>query len=372
MNHPRLGILVRLFLTLFVLLGFNLNNSSAQTTAGVSAGGTVMPDLFTGTMSYAIPIEVPPGRNGMQPGLSLVYQSSRGNGWLGVGWELEVGAIERNIKYGVNYTADDYLLRLAGATVELVFIGFDASNNREYRAKIESSFMRVKKLRTGGWEVTDKTGKRYLFGQTVASRQVNPSASPQIFKWCLDRVEDTDGNYMTFTYVKDQNQIYLDRIDYTGHSTLSATNYVKFYTETRTDAPAMYTLNYSVVMAKRLKTIDVVANGLRQRVYKLSYGYYSSSTGRSLLAGVQLYDKNATVDASGTVTGGNALPASTFTKTYASNSWSNTLGWSTSPYYALDNLSDGNESVVTGVLPQLILDRCFPVFCTPLPVELSG
>ena len=63
-----------------------------------SSGGsdTALPDLFTGAMSYQIPIEVPPGRNGMDPGLTLSYNSRRGNGWVGVGWELEVGAIERS------------------------------------------------------------------------------------------------------------------------------------------------------------------------------------------------------------------------------------------------------------------------------------
>jgi len=48
--------------------------------------GAVTPDLFTGTMSYSIPIEVPEGRKGMSPGLSLDYRSNNGNGWVGMGW----------------------------------------------------------------------------------------------------------------------------------------------------------------------------------------------------------------------------------------------------------------------------------------------
>ena len=41
-----------------------------------------------GAAGYQIAIEVPPGRAGMQPDISLGYSSSRGNGWLGRGWSL--------------------------------------------------------------------------------------------------------------------------------------------------------------------------------------------------------------------------------------------------------------------------------------------
>jgi hypothetical protein len=64
---------------------------------------------FSGTAVYSIPIEVPPGRNGIAPNLALVYNSMAGNGWLGVGWNLDMGAIQRSIKFGVNYTSNDFI-----------------------------------------------------------------------------------------------------------------------------------------------------------------------------------------------------------------------------------------------------------------------
>lgn len=106
--------------------------------------GMVQPesDLFTGGMRLSIPIEVPFGRNGMSPDLKLVYRSSKGNGWVGMGWELEITAIERNSRLGVGFDKDDYVLIKGGGTQEIVNIG-----NNVYRAKIEGNFTRaIKKI----------------------------------------------------------------------------------------------------------------------------------------------------------------------------------------------------------------------------------
>jgi hypothetical protein len=116
---------------------------------------------------------------------------------------------------------------------------------------------------------------------------------------------------MTGSYTKDRGEIYLSRIDYTGNAALSPSNYVQFYLETRPDAPPMFTAKASVVTAYRLKTIDVWGNGSRVRAYALGYTN-PGATFRSILASVQQYGTDATVDASGTVTGGTALPATTF------------------------------------------------------------
>ena len=120
------------------------------------------PDIFTGTMSYSIPIKVPPGRNGMTPDITLTYRSSNGNGWIGVGWELEMGAIQRSTRWGVDYTNEDdhhsYQLRKAGSTMDLIF----APTDNFYHAKIESEFTRTRKLTDSYgrvyWEATNKSG----------------------------------------------------------------------------------------------------------------------------------------------------------------------------------------------------------------------
>src|SRR5215831_1813243 len=55
----------------------------------------------TGDAKLSYPIEVPPGRNGHQPSLAIGYDSSRGNGWLGTGWGLDIPSIEIDTRWGV-------------------------------------------------------------------------------------------------------------------------------------------------------------------------------------------------------------------------------------------------------------------------------
>ncbi len=327
--------------------GYQPQSGMGAEEAGLNgSNSTVLPDLFTGTLSASIPIEVPPGRNGMQPDLKLTYRSSNGYGWVGYGWELEVGSIERSTRFGVNNNGDDFVYRMAGARVDVVYVGMD-STGRVYRAKIEGAFTRLRQLiATDGqpyWEATDKTGKRYVFGQTAASRQDDPPGDPtntnyRIFKWCLDRVEEPNGNVMTVSYTKDHGQVYLDRIDY------PPANYVKFYLDNRgINRPILYTTNFGVRTSYRLQTIDVVAIDAaaiehRVRAYQLVYSGSARPEGARLNS-VQQFGGNATLDTNGAITGGSRLPAKSFTYTSATNDftppnnpWMGTTGPSGATY----------------------------------------
>jgi len=58
-------------------------------------GEKFSPDLFTGTGNFTIPISLPPGRNGFQPQLNLVYSTGNGNGFFGLGWRLSAPGVMR-------------------------------------------------------------------------------------------------------------------------------------------------------------------------------------------------------------------------------------------------------------------------------------
>jgi Salmonella virulence plasmid 65kDa B protein len=76
-------------------------------------GEKFSPDLFTGTGNFTVPIALPPGHNGFQPQLSLVYSTGNGNGPFGLGWALDVPGVSRKTSKGVpryDDSADVFLL----------------------------------------------------------------------------------------------------------------------------------------------------------------------------------------------------------------------------------------------------------------------
>ncbi|MCP5463484.1 MAG: hypothetical protein H7A33_00485 [Deltaproteobacteria bacterium] len=224
-------------------------DSSSGSKYLLSSGGTnqggqsVQADEFSGAASYSVPIPIPPARGGIKPDLSLNYHSYRRNynSWVGLGWELDMGAVERTpgdlgrIDYA---NGESFQVRLSGQTETLVLkernisgvydkYGVYISEGLvvdEYRAENESSFniyLFVKdpdreaytlNLR---WIVIDKSGTAYTFGgkhpdlsYTREDGRYCPDGSTVddcekehwVSRWLLTNVDDPNGNQLNIWY----------------------------------------------------------------------------------------------------------------------------------------------------------------------------
>ncbi|MFH1148328.1 MAG: toxin TcdB middle/N-terminal domain-containing protein, partial [Pseudomonadota bacterium] len=261
---------------------------SPQTAPGrIVAPGLDMDKLdFTGSARMSIPIEVPPGRKGIDPRLALTYDSRRGNGWVGQGWAINIGAIERSTKHGIDYGKNDFVFE----SEELVPREDWGVNC--YGRKIEGEFSRFYfNSSTQGWEVTTKDGIKHYYGSSSFSRQ--ELIIGQIFKWYLDKVEDTNGNYMTVSYTPlHYGEIYVDTIQYTGNQDLAPEYSVHFFWDVRPDQPVQYTYGVPTTMSFRLNTISVSFRGDLVRKYVLEYknqDEMSPTAQRSVLGSVTQY-----------------------------------------------------------------------------------
>ena len=55
----------------------------------------------SGEAQLNYPLDIPAGRNGMQPNLTLTYNSGGGGGWLGLGWDIPIPSITIDTRWGV-------------------------------------------------------------------------------------------------------------------------------------------------------------------------------------------------------------------------------------------------------------------------------
>lgn len=206
MSRKGLGVLLSL---VWLALGLPLPEAHAQ---AVLAGRT--PGSFSvtdgGAASYSIPIEIPPGTNGMAPNLALAYSSQGENGLFGVGWGLEgLSVIHRCPK---TLAADGFngSVRLDGSDEfcldgdRLVLVGgTHGQSGAEYRGEKEIWSRVIVEGTVGGgplsFRVWTKAGRILEYGTSPDSRLENSST---VESWHLNKVSDRFGNYYTISYEK--------------------------------------------------------------------------------------------------------------------------------------------------------------------------
>lgn len=235
----------------------------------------------SGGAVVSIPIDVPSGIGGMQPSLSLVYNSQGGYGIAGWGWSLSgISSISRtgnNLYYddkikGVKFTTDDNLT-LDGQRL-ILKSGNNLSPGSVYHTAVESFNLVQYQLTGNGFQVQSKDGTISLYGNTSSSRL---SYDPyHILSWYISRKTDTNGNSMSFSYIQDNNpsQIYLSRIAYAGVDSVYSVNfhYMTAPHERKT-LMEMELFNYPVVFAQTmlLDRIDIKYKGTLLYSYSLTY-----------------------------------------------------------------------------------------------------
>lgn len=260
----------------------------------------------TGAAVYEVPIKVPPGTAGMEPRLSLAYNSQHGNGLLGMGWSLSgLSTITRcprtlaqdGVRGGVNFDSND---RFCMDGMRLVAVsGSYGANGTEYRTERESfsrivSYGQVTGPGSGPqwFKVWTKSGQILEYGNDSPdynSRiEVQSTVTDTVRLWALNKVTDTSGNYFTISYIEDRTNgdFRPDRIDYTGTSSTAAIASVRFTYEARSDIAPAYITGSKVEIRNRLINVKTYSSATQLvRDYRLQYGS-SPLTARSMLGSI--------------------------------------------------------------------------------------
>ncbi|MGD9851389.1 MAG: SpvB/TcaC N-terminal domain-containing protein [Nitrospirales bacterium] len=163
----------------------------------------------SGTAHYTIPITVPPGRQGMQPSLSLSYSSRNPvRGGLATGWTLNIPKIEVDTSQG-RLTGIFYRSSLSGT--RLVPVPEQASSGAEaFRAEFDGTYARYERVKnpdgsTRMWRMRSTDGWTWSFGEAQHSQDApRPGAGlpAPIGRWFLSRIEDRFGNFIEYSYAR--------------------------------------------------------------------------------------------------------------------------------------------------------------------------
>lgn len=236
-----------------------------------------------GSADYVVPIKCPPGTAGMQPAISLSYDSQGSIGSLGIGWSIGgLSIVTRGLKNpktdgslgGIHFDKDDALF-LDGARL-IPYRHGDSSGEIEYKTEIDS-YSKIVASQIGAEGPTQitvwtKAGLRMEYGFTENSRIRRQDK--KILVWACERIVDTFGNYIGFSYENNGKGDYnVDEISYTCNDGANLKPYasIKFAYENVTASTGSYVLGLPIIKDRRLTTITSFFGTRVMTEYHLSY-----------------------------------------------------------------------------------------------------
>jgi RHS repeat-associated protein len=269
-----------------------------------------------GSARLDYPIEVPPGRNGVEPELAVTYDSERKDGgWMGVGWDVSLSRIEVDTRFGVPVTSSTTPTQYDGNEVYgidgqlLTAIDPPGTQNRRYQRRVEGPFEQITNNGAGAgstWTVIDKNGRTFTYGEkdattgiaaVLAARDPSGAITSPVGTWLLTSVEDTFGNRMVVHYTMECNcatsqvapppstaflsgvpwmQMYPASIDYTSNVNAGTDGHyhVTFGLDDgthRRDQMSNARAGFLVLTTRRLNSVSVSLDAQPIRSYQFNY-----------------------------------------------------------------------------------------------------
>lgn len=276
-------------------------------------GAPAANNLGDARLSY--PLEVPPGRAGLQPELAVAYSSAGSSGWVGTGWDVAVPAITIDTRWGVpryerGLESETYLLGGEQLTpvahrAELVA----RSADKVFHTRVEGQFSKI--VRHGSdptnywWEVTDKSGTRMILGG--AANTTLTDAGGNIASWGLREARDANDNFVRYSYARVEDggvanatvpgsNLYPQRITYTGHGSTEGRYSVTFVRDRergeprRPDVQIDARSGFKKVTADLLRRVEVKLDDQLIRAYELSYR--TGAFAKTLLASLSQFGED--------------------------------------------------------------------------------
>lgn len=294
-----------------------------------------------GSATTSFPIKLPAGRGGMQPSLSVNYNSEGGNGWMGIGWDISVPSISIDTRWGAprydNSSGPDlncpgYETEIYSMSGEMLVLETDHEFTNPHRTseicrmedrefflrKENGSYLQIKRHGSSPqnywWEVTDKMGNKSFYGgydDAVVNNAVIKTPEGNIAHWALYKTEDTNGNYVEYRYEHDEfsngtngagdggTEFYLSEIHYTKNDSNLGDAYYKIQFKTdgggnRDDVQINARLGLVQVTSHLLDEIEIflVEGGDNIPIRSYQFDYENPNFSKKQLTKISEYDAN--------------------------------------------------------------------------------
>lgn len=241
----------------------------------------------SGAATYSIPIFSSPGTNGMQPAVSVNYNSQASAGIAGYGWNITgLSMISRSGKnmyhngsvQPVKYNTEDAFV-LDGMWLNPIS-GSNGADETIYAGESET-FANIISKTSGSannpdwFQVIAKDGTIMEYGHTADSR-IKTNDGLNVMFWRLNRTIDINGNYIDYVYDNSERDSRITTIKYTGNDNtgLHPSAFINFKYAIKTDQNTVYDAGGSMSSKFLLNEITVIAdNDKTVKSYLFNYGF---------------------------------------------------------------------------------------------------
>lgn len=241
---------------------------------------------MSGAATYTIPVRVPAGVAGLQPNLSLIYNSQINDGIAGYGWSLsEISSITRGpqdkyyngiVKPVQGNSEDNFYL---DGQLLMPISGINGGDGTQYKAEKENC-LKIESF--GGsngnptrWRITQKDGSRKEYGV----KEQDKLTANAVIRWMISSAIDVNDNILTYDYDLLDGEILLERIAY-------GNNAVLFDYDSKCNTNILFENGKKLINSKILVRINLVQDDVIKQKLEL---HHKQEVGRDYLMNVELF-----------------------------------------------------------------------------------
>ena len=164
-----------------------------------------------GEGSFGIPLAMPSAR-GAGPSLHLSYHSGSGMGTFGLGFDLAMPHIVRNLDHGVPAYKDNdtYTSSELGELLELKQKTDNQALTISYSPRVESGFAKITQIFTADhsssyWETTSHNGMVHIYGKNDTEKIWDVDDHTRVLQWNISSSQDAKGNVVIYHYKREDD-----------------------------------------------------------------------------------------------------------------------------------------------------------------------